>query len=184
MKSMTQKNWLTDSSGSTWTAESSGSSSGYLEKTTQDSYKYSWDWTQTDSNYTKTDVGYSGQGSYDHTKDTWNSGYSGKSSSDGSSTLTMSSGGSQAHDWKYTGESSEAWTETWTSGSTSGSTSGTGGGSGSSQFVLQCLQTLRGRGHLAEYDTAADQDEHQRHKASEDSIEQRRGVDLIPRSPP
>ena len=127
----TKKNWLTDSSGSTWTAESSGSSSGYLEKTTQDSFKYSWDWTQTDSNYTKTDVGYSGQGSYDHTKDTWESGYSGKSSSDGSSTLTMSSGGSQAHDWKYTGDSSEAWTETWTNGSTSGSTSGSGGGSSS-----------------------------------------------------
>ena len=120
MKAMTQKNWLTDSSGAKWTASSGGSSSSYLEKTTQDSSKYSWDWTQTDSNYTKTDVGYSGYGSYDHTKDTWESGYSGSSSSDGSQALTMSSGGSQAHEWKYTGESSEAWTETWTNGSTSG----------------------------------------------------------------
>ncbi len=136
----TKANWLTNSSGATWTSESSGSSSSYLEKTSQNSSKSSWDWTLTESNYTKTDVGSSGQGSYDHTKETWESGYSGKSSSDGSSTLTTTWGGSQAHDWKSSHDESDAWTETWTSGSTSGSTSG--GGSGSSQFVLQCLQTL------------------------------------------
>ncbi len=86
-----KKNWLTDSTGSTWWSESSGSSSGFTETTTQGEGKYSWNWTLTEPNHTKTDVGYSSYGSYTHEKNDWNSSYSGKASSDGSSDYTYTS---------------------------------------------------------------------------------------------
>lgn len=133
-----KKNWLTDSTGSSWWSESSGSSSGFTETTTQGESKYSWNWTLAEPNHTKTDVGYSSFGSYMHEKDEWNHSYSGKASSDGSSDYTYTSGGAHQKDWKYWGSYSDAWTETWSYGGMSGSGSGggysytsSGGGSGS-----------------------------------------------------
>lgn len=52
---MGKKNWLTDSTGSTWWSESRGSSSGFTETTTQGESKYSRNWTLTEPNHTKID---------------------------------------------------------------------------------------------------------------------------------
>lgn len=113
---------------STWTATASGSSSGYTEETIQGDSKYSWNWTLTEPNHTRTEVGYSSMGSYSYEKDEWNYGYSGKSSSDGSSQYTYTSGGSETKDWKSYGSYSNAWTDTVSYGGMSGSGSGSGGG--------------------------------------------------------
>jgi len=134
-----KKNWVTDSTGSTWTSSTSGSSSGSSEKTDQKSSQLSWDLTMTevDSGHhyqsidTVTSTGSSSSDDSDHQKSIWTGSYTNSSKSDGSSTRTELSSGTSVHDWKSSESLSDQWTETFWENDDGDIYTSSSGGSGS-----------------------------------------------------